>query len=294
LKDISSIQSVSKLEIIILVENSTYNSKVIAEHGLSVLLLGNLENGDQFKILFDTGLSGNVLMHNLKQLDINVNDLDALILSHGHYDHTGGLEKFLEQYNKSINIICHPNVFDKKFAVKDEKAREIGIPFNRSRLEELGAVFQFSTTPTMIKNGIFTSGEIPRETNFELVPDRFKTMKDGCMVHDTITDDLALFIKMRNELVVITGCAHSGIINTINHAVKITNLSRISGVFGGFHLFDSEYNKIKTTIDHLREFDIDYIGGCHCTGLFAISCLINEYIEQYRECSTGSIIRLYT
>ena len=130
------LEKVISLKITFLVENTTYTSKLLAEHGLSILCEGETSSGMKFKYLFDTGPSKIALTNNIKALDINFRDLDAIILSHGHYDHTGGLESLLGlDFEKKVDIICHPDALQRKFARAKDKLRSIGLPFDMNLLK---------------------------------------------------------------------------------------------------------------------------------------------------------------
>ncbi|MHA1270954.1 MAG: MBL fold metallo-hydrolase [Candidatus Helarchaeota archaeon] len=283
----SDITSIRKIKLRILVENSVYKSKLMAEHGLSIYLNGILDDGKQFKILFDVGQLGTALINNIKNLKLDLKDLDGIIFSHGHYDHTGGLELFLKNYNDNVRIFCHPDIFKQKFTIRRNEKREIGFPFNKKEIESMGGRFIISQKPQTIIDNIYTTGEIKRETSFEKVPNRFHMLNENHMVHDNILDDLALIVQTKSGIIIITGCSHSGIINTIEHCLKISSHKKILGLFGGFHLIDSTYEKIKLTIENLKKYDIDLIGACHCTGIYALRSLINEYLDKFRVCSTG-------
>jgi 7,8-dihydropterin-6-yl-methyl-4-(beta-D-ribofuranosyl)aminobenzene 5'-phosphate synthase len=281
---------IEEIKIRFLVENSVYRSKLFAEHGLAVLIDGKTSSEGDFSILFDTGQSGDALLHNMKEMELSWNNIDTIILSHGHYDHTGGLEKLLEKRKDPIDIICHPNAMEKKFSVNNKKKRDIGIPFEQSSLEKLGANFIFSKKPTKLKDSMIITGEIERTNDFEKVPARFQKLEGEKMVHDYIIDDQSLIINTKDGIIIITGCSHSGIVNIVDYATKVSKSKEIMGVFGGFHLISADYNKINKTIEGLKPFNIEYVGPCHCTGLFAIRSFINEYLMQFRECSTGNEI----
>ncbi|MBD3230418.1 MAG: MBL fold metallo-hydrolase [Candidatus Lokiarchaeota archaeon] len=282
---------ISRLKIKFVVENTIYRSKLMAEHGLSVYIYGNLKNGEKFNILFDTGQTGEVLMNNIRQMKIDVNNLDCVVLSHGHYDHTGGLKDLLTCINGSIPIYCHPNAFEKKYSVKQGEKREIGMPYGLPELQELGGVFHTNKEPIKIidKFGdiFITTGEVERKKQYEKVPERFKKLENSKLVYDNIIDDLSLIIDTPEGIILLTGCCHSGIVNTTNYALKISNSNRILGTFGGFHLMSANRNKINNTIRDLKKHFIQLIGGCHCTGLYAIHYLLKEFPDNYRACSTG-------
>ena len=158
---------ISKLRLDILVENSSFKSKFLAEHGLSVLIEAATEDDKKFLLLFDISSTGNPIINNLKVLEKEKSflGLDGIVLSHGHYDHTGSLEAVLEQA-PGLRIYGHPDIFDDKFSYRGGRYRPIGIPFNRDELEQ-DAVFILSPSPINIIPGIMTTGEIPRETAFE-------------------------------------------------------------------------------------------------------------------------------
>jgi len=287
MQKINDTELIKDVEILFLVENSVYTSKLFAEHGLAIYLRGHFFNGKEFKVLFDTGQTGISLINNIKNLKVDLTNLDGIVFSHGHYDHTGGIKHFLESYNDNVKIYCHPEVFKKKYSVNNQKKRDIGLPFNRKLIESLGGIFKEIIKPTQIVGGIFTTGEIERTNDFEKVPNRFKKLEDGELIQDDIIDDLALILNTPEGTILVTGCGHSGVVNTIHHSLKISNSNKVLGLFGGFHLIDANFSKVNTTIDNLKKIDIETIGACHCTGPFAASLLINEYVGQYRYCSTG-------
>ena len=173
-------------------------------------------------------------------LGIHPRDLDAIILSHGHYDHTGGLPSVLNMAGKPLPIFSHPEIFKKRYAVADGKCRYIGIPFSSDYLASLGADFRPVEEATELLPNLWISGPVPRETSYENGDDRLVIPEDGCecciptgpFLKDDLLDDMALYVRSAKGLVVLGGCAHSGIINMVNHGLKVTRLDQSSWSFG--------------------------------------------------------------
>jgi 7,8-dihydropterin-6-yl-methyl-4-(beta-D-ribofuranosyl)aminobenzene 5'-phosphate synthase len=262
----------------------------LAEHGLSVLINAETEDNKKFSLLFDTGSSGNPLPNNLEVLKKDISNLDGIILSHGHYDHSGGLMQVFKLINRKIPLYLHPDALNPKYSKQNGKTRSIGIPVPiLEKLKDL-ADLQISKVPQYIHPSIFTSGQIERKTQFEKVPARFHQKIDGNLVHDEILDDQALFLKLRTGIVIICGCSHSGIVNIINHAIKMTGSGRINLVLGGFHLIDAKVHIIEATLNDLKKINIDLISPNHCTGLYATAQLVNEYLDYFRVMHVGDNI----
>ena len=287
---ISDKEVVTTLKITFLVENTVYKSKLFAEHGLAVLCEGETNQGIKFKYLFDTGPSDQGLKNNIKQLKINLKDLDVIILSHGHYDHTGGLLAVLEtDFDKKIDLICHPNALILKYARQENNLRSIGLPFDPDLLKNNEKINLILTKePHFFSKCIFSTGEIERKNSFENVPERFRTLHEENEVKDNIRDDQSLVFMLDSGLVIISGCAHSGIINTLNKVVKVANNKKIVALFGGFHLISANMDVLQRTLIELKKFDFDFISPCHCTGQYATHLIIEEFLDKYKIVTTGS------
>ncbi|NWG11154.1 MBL fold metallo-hydrolase [Candidatus Bathyarchaeota archaeon] len=238
--------------------------RLIAKHGLSILAETRIDD-TEICVLMDTGPSAEALLNNVDIMDVNPRKIDAIVLSHGHYDHTDGLIGALKGINKPTMIIAHPKIFAPKFAVR-KKLKFIGSSFTQPMMENVGGVPLFASNPVEIAEDITTTGEIERKTTYEKLKGFF-TIEQGQFVVDSIIDDQALIINLKSKgLVVVTGCAHAGVVNTTMHAQKITNTGKIHAVLGGFHLIDATDKRIQMTIDDLKRLKPKFLGPCHSTG----------------------------
>jgi len=280
------------LRLTIVVENSASldNTSVWAQHGLSVFL--ELGYGpEKMRLLWDTGASSEVMLHNADALNIDLCHLDLICLSHGHYDHTGGLMGVLQRRNGRICILAHPDIFAPKLKARPA-LQYIGPPFRRAEAEAAGAIMLDCQGPVAIAPGVVTTGEVPRLEACEKV-DGFWTVRDGQYCEDSIPDDQALAINLPGKgLVVITGCAHSGIINTIRHAQKITGVEELHAVIGGFHLMEADEKRIEATAEALRRLGPAFVRPGHCTGQKAVCRLQEALGERCRPLTVGDSIPL--
>jgi 7,8-dihydropterin-6-yl-methyl-4-(beta-D-ribofuranosyl)aminobenzene 5'-phosphate synthase len=280
------------LNLTVLCENTAGVSHVIAEFGWSVLI-----ETDGVKILFDTGQSSSVC-HNAAILGVDLSQIDKIVLSHSHFDHTGGLRQILLEMRKEIEVIAHPHVWAIRFNRHEEGDKFMGIPFQRQELENFGATFKLFTKPAKIADNIMTTGEIPMITDFEQksIPlsggsGRFIQDKTGLKT-DNILDDQAIIINTEKGLVVVLGCAHRGIINTLYHAQQMTGVKKIYAVLGGAHLISEEEKRIRNTIKALKDLDVQKLGLCHCTGQLAIALMIREFGKRFFFCNAGATLDL--
>ena len=274
------------LRITTLSEN-TAGRGLLAEWGLSFLI-----ESDGTTILLDAGKSI-VASHNADTLGIDLSRVDKIILSHGHSDHTGGLKQVLRKINKEIEIIAHPDIWAVKYRHHEGKEdRPMGIPFPRREMESLGARFKLTTEPVEITDRIMTSGEIPMTNDFEELDAGLFVREDAGSRPDELLDDLALVIKTEPGLVVILGCAHHGIINTLHHAQKLTGIKPIHAVLGGAHLLYASEERIRLTVKALKELDVKKLGLCHCTSLPATCVLAREFGERFFFNNTGTVTEL--
>jgi len=266
-----------EIHITTLSENTAAIPGLLAEWGLSILA-----EVDGQKILLDAGL-GNSTVHNALFLGMDLSTIDKIVLSHSHVDHTGGLRELLGTMRKQVEIIAHPDIWAPKYIKRpgEEDYRYIGIPFAREELEGLGASFVLDKEPVWITDHIVTTGEIPMLTDYEQIDPILYAREENDFRPDPLRDDRALVIKTDLGLVVITGCAHRGIINTLRHAQELTGVEAIDTVVGGTHLIRAGAEQLELTIANLQEMGIQRLGVSHCTGAQASIRLAEEFGEIF-------------
>jgi 7,8-dihydropterin-6-yl-methyl-4-(beta-D-ribofuranosyl)aminobenzene 5'-phosphate synthase len=261
-----------QVKVTTLTEN-TANYGYLAEWGLSILV-----EVDNLKILMDSGLSVTAT-HNAQLMGVDLTTIDRIVLSHGHADHTGGLRDVLRM-KKGVEVIAHPDIWASKYTRRDlhGKAQYIGIPYSREELESCGARFNLTKEPVHISEHIMTTGEIPMQSAFESIENNFFVKEDGIFHKDLLADDLGLIIDTEFGLVVILGCAHRGIVNTLRHAQKLTGKELVHAAIGGTHLIQASEERIKHTIADLKNMGIQRLGVSHCTG-FRASAILSQAFE---------------
>ena len=259
----------SSIKITILCENRVTNPNLVAEQGLSLLV----ETADG-KVLFDTGQTDTVV-RNAISLGIDLEKIKKIVLSHGHFDMTGGLKHLLKEI-PSPEIYCHPNLFNKKFKIRDDERIDIGVPWEKAELEGMGARFILKTRPIEILPDIWISGEIPRLTSYEDIDEIYQEQVLESFIHDELHDDLALIIKSDKGLMVLMGCGHAGPVNTVKHAMRIMGENRVQLIMGGMHLHQAPDIKIEQVVAHLMTLAPAHIAPLHCCGFRCINRLFNQ------------------
>jgi len=269
---------------------------LLAEHGLS-LLVTVFEGEDSHKILFDTGYGQTGVPHNLTQLEVDLGEIEALVLSHGHMDHTGSLYEVLDRIEKPIPLVTHPDAFlsPRYFGLDDGRKLLFPQPLTRTKLKERDVELMENRAPTLIaENMILVTGEVKRVTTFEKGLPNALVEKDGKLENDPISDDQALVIHLKKKgLVVISGCSHAGIINTALCAREIAGTETIHAVLGGFHLSGPFFEQIiEDTIKELKQMKPAVVVPMHCTGWKAIQRFSEEFPDAFVLNSVGSKITL--
>jgi 7,8-dihydropterin-6-yl-methyl-4-(beta-D-ribofuranosyl)aminobenzene 5'-phosphate synthase len=257
------------------------SEKLRSEHGVSLLI-----NYGEKRILFDTGQS-NLLLGNAKILDIDLINTDAIVISHGHYDHTGGLSNVLNIASKA-KIYLHPAATEPKFSKKVSGAISIGMSdFAKKAIQGRDVIW--TTTPAQIFPGIAVTGQVPRINNFEDVGGAF-FLDENCRKPDELLDDQTLFIESAKGLIVVFGCAHSGVVNTLDYISKSTGQNKIYAVIGGMHLLNASQIRIANTIEAFKKYEIQKIVPLHCTGQRAVKDLKNIFGDKCLSSGTGGQI----
>jgi 7,8-dihydropterin-6-yl-methyl-4-(beta-D-ribofuranosyl)aminobenzene 5'-phosphate synthase len=256
---------------------------LIAEHGLSLLIETEGEGG-RHTILLDTGYNAQSMIHNMAWLQTDLSTIEAIVISHAHMDHAGALYPLLEKMKRPVPLVAHPGIFAQSRILKTKEGREIRFPscYDRDRLISAGVELVESKGPSFLADGsILVTGEVDRTTDFEKgMPGAF-VEKNRQMQPDPIIDDQSLIVHLRGKgLIVITGCCHAGLINTIRYAQKITGVNDVHAVLGGLHLSGPAFAPIvERTIDELQRLNPALIVPMHCTG-WKSTKRISEAFEQ--------------
>jgi 7,8-dihydropterin-6-yl-methyl-4-(beta-D-ribofuranosyl)aminobenzene 5'-phosphate synthase len=266
-----------------------------AEHGLSILIQAA---GDDLEsnVLLDFGTSGTALMHNLDILDISLEKVDTLVLSHGHFDHFGGLMDVQKKIDRQIPFVMHPDaVKGVRYGKKPDGSLVKKPMLDQQKLEQSNFQVIQSETPYISKNKLWaTTGTIERKTSYEKgMPDAWVEM-DGKLEFDAINDDMSIVLNLNDKgLVIISGCAHAGIVNTVLHSRRLTGIDQVHAVIGGFHLGGKAFESIiEDTVMDLLKFTPEIIVPMHCSGPVAINKIREVFREKFAYSAVGTKIIL--
>ena len=269
---------------------------LLAEHGLS-LLVTVYQGEEKHTVLFDTGYSKIGVPHNLEQLKVDLNEVEGIVLSHGHMDHTGALYAILDKIPATIPLVLHPGAFDSPrfFGLADGRKLLFPQTLVKEELLKRNIALMERKTPTPIAHeGILVTGEVERVTPFEKGLPNAVLERDGKIEKDPIIDDQALVVHLKGKgLVVIAGCSHAGIINTVLYAQKLTGIEKVYTILGGFHLSGPHFEPIiEQTIGELKRINPEVLVPMHCTGWTAIQRMSQEFPDAFILNSVGSTITL--
>ena len=260
-------------------------SGTLGEHGFAALV-----EWDGGSLLFDTG-QGGTLLHNALRMKRDLHRVGQVVLSHGHCDHSGGLLPLLRTFGGK-DIFAHPAVFSRRFRVKDTgESFPIGIPHDEHLLRAAGGRFSLDDRFREIGQGIFLTGEVPRETPFERGDAGIFCDEAGCAA-DEVPDDQSLVIAGRRGLVLLLGCCHAGLVNTIEHSREKTGVEDVYAVIGGTHLGFSDASQLDATVKALRGYRLQKFCAGHCTGFAASARLLKEFPGRFQPAQVGFTIEI--
>ncbi|MEA4893057.1 MAG: MBL fold metallo-hydrolase [Peptococcaceae bacterium] len=255
---------------------------MLAEHGLAVLI-----EGEMGRWLYDTG-RGSALAPNLKTLGVEADSLEGVILSHGHLDHVSGLTDLLKARTKPLPVYVHPGIFVRRFNKVGEELRPVGTKTSQAELEALGACFHFNEEATSPAPGLWLTGEIPRRNPVETIREPFFVEGGQGLEPDLIWDEQALVIEGDKGLLVLTGCAHAGIVNILTRVKEILPDRKIRGVMGGLHLLNAGRQRLELTIETLRAEEVEFVAVGHCTGFRETAAIAEAFPQSFKGMNAGA------
>ncbi len=290
-------RAIEEMEVLNLVDGNVKDDRLLGEAGYSALVKVSYDDSSKFTILFDTGCLTPALVYNVEKLERNLSTVDMIILSHGHYDHVGGLIDVISLIGKKTPVLCHSDALvPKTFTSDDGKKYDVGIQkyFTISKLKATAEVIT-AREPYAIADGIQTTGEVPQTNSFEKLTgslQKITTVQEGKEIPDKIKDDLSVIFQLKDgSLVILAGCCHAGIVNTTNHSVNLMGTSSIIGITGGLHLHNASNERLTKTIEQLKEYPLSTLAPCHCTGLRGRAALMNAFGDQFKDIGAGSVVK---
>ncbi len=277
-----------KLTITTLIENNTdENGILFSEHGFSLYI-----EIDEIKILFDTGASGDFIK-NAEKLNVDLNKVEYVILSHGHYDHSGGFTKLIDKVGNSFKLIVGEGFFSEKYkGLEGDTYKYIGNSFDEEYINENNILIRYIKEDICyITENIMIFSNFKRNNNFELRNPKFLIKHNESYILDDFLDEIVLAVKLERGLLIILGCSHVGIVNILETIIERTGMP-IYGIIGGTHLIEADGQRLNNTINFLKEKHINILGMSHCTGEYAVEKIKHEFKDKFVYNNTGNIIKI--
>jgi 7,8-dihydropterin-6-yl-methyl-4-(beta-D-ribofuranosyl)aminobenzene 5'-phosphate synthase len=263
-----------------------------AEHGLAHFV--EVTRGrDTTGIAFDFGPSDTAITHNFRALGLDPGAIDMLALSHGHYDHWGGLGGLLRTYRRSMKkamtFYTGEDHFLPRWTQRGTDRVSLG-RLHRDEIERYDIQIESVRAPLLVADGVLLSGEMHEQEPFEPIPDNLRVERAGAVVPDTFLGEQTLIVNLKGRgLVVVTSCSHRGIVGICRHAARITGVPKVHAVIGGFHLSGLREERVTRVVDAFRDLEVDWIVPQHCTGLEAMASMMHRLPNEMVPSSVGSV-----
>ncbi len=271
---------IKNLKITVVVDN-TASRTCLAEHGLSYYV-----EIDGKRLFFDSG-QGKIIRYNCDKLDIDPLRANAFVLSHGHYDHTGGIKYLAEHFSDNVRVYIHPGILEKKYVKDNNKFRYNGTTKkNKEWLKSIGKRLVFTEKPTKIFKDVWVTGEIPRIHKIEEI-EKICFLQKDINYPDNLIDDQSMFFYSNSGIVVLLGCCHSGIGNTLDYISELTGEKEIYAVIGGMHLSNASRERLDFSAKILKKYKVKLFAPCHCTGQKSSAYLFSKNQKNFNEFYTG-------
>ena len=284
-------ESLDSLSVTIAAEDSVlYESPYWGQHGISLYVTA-VKGEVRRNILIDVAQNPEALLHNMPLLGIDPADIDMIVLTHCHYDHTQGLVEILKSIGKKdLPVIAHPDLFRLDFIVQPY-LRHVGVMAldSRAAIEEQGGRLFLTSDPLQLLPGLMTTGYVKRQTDFEEVGISLKTIdENGGVIPDPMKDDISVMAAVGDKgLVLLTGCSHAGIVNIVRHATEVSGIGNVDTIIGGLHLVEAPTDRITKTVEALKSLNVGTVFAGHCTGFDAQVELRKTFGERFQPLRTG-------
>ena len=263
----------------------------LAEHGWAALI-ETTTGTEKHTLLLDAGLSTTTLLHNMVRLKIDPAPIEALVVSHGHDDHTGAVAAVAQRTKQPLPVYVHPAAFRERWYIPPEGRRRGPWRIKQEDWASDDVKIVKTEESCQIGPGCIVTGSIPRANDFELPPKHYYYRENEAFHPETLPDDQAVVVVVKDKgLVVVSGCAHTGIVNTVHHARAITSEERVWAVIGGFHLARASRECMEATIAELQALRPATVAPGHCTGFGAYCAFAHSMPDQFTLNVVGTVIR---